>query len=315
MVRNRDKNGNKSTTGASGKHGSNGGQVKSADRAGGNDMAGTAGANGHDNSASVQLNRRKRHSTGGTYATPSLMVTKGSFKKMSTDDKLVTLFDMMTGVTALADKMSKPESDIKAVKNVNDEQDERIKRLEYKAIDHEARNRRNNLVIRGIPEILKEENCEALFLSFIKENLGITDHVPVVQRAHRVPPGSNYRGKARPIVVFLRDYKDVELVLSQAYKLKGTNCGINRDFPPEIAQARSRLWGNYKQARADSPKGTVHIAYPAKLMVKGHVVQDEFPSWKYYTHTLRKEKAKIPEPKPDDVPISTRFDPLVANGH
>ena len=42
---------------------------------------------------------------------------------------------------------------------------------------------------------------------------------------------------------------------------------VNRDYPKEIVSARSKIWPAYKKAREENARGTVHIGYPAKLIV------------------------------------------------
>ena len=72
----------------------------------------------------------------------------------------------------------------------------------------------------------------------------------------------------------------MELILENAYKLKGTPFGINKDYPREILNARVQIWPQYKKAREQNPNTSVYIGYPAKLIVKGRVVVDKFPEWK-----------------------------------
>lgn len=154
----------------------------------------------------------------------------------------------------------------------------RIKTLEYRSIDAEARSRRNNLIFRGIPEILLSEDCVSLIHGFLKDNLDIESTQISIQRAHRL--GIRTREKSRPIIVCFRDSQNVELILSNAYKLKGKpEMGINRDYPNEIAEARARIWPKYKVEKARNPAKTVHLGFPAKLIVKKKVVCDEFPDW------------------------------------
>ena len=66
---------------------------------------------------------------------------------------------------------------------------------------------------------------------------------------------------------------------------------MNRDYPIEIVQARSRLWQLYKSERAKNPPRSVFIGYPAKLIVKGSVVHDEFPDWDLVMKQPRVPKA------------------------
>ncbi|MEW8548325.1 MAG: hypothetical protein AB2693_32885 [Candidatus Thiodiazotropha sp.] len=149
-----------------------------------------------------------------------------------------------------------------------------MKLLEYKSIDLEARSRRCNLIFRGHPEIINNDDCEQIIKSFLSERLGV-DGV-FIQRAHRLgtlrPLGRrfgqpiSYRNDSRPIIVCFRDYSDVERILSNAKKLRDTNLSINRDFPPEIVNARSNLWAEYKQEKSKRRDGSVYIGFPAKLI-------------------------------------------------
>ena len=165
----------------------------------------------------------------------------------------------------------------------------RLKLLEYKSIDSKARNRRNNLIFRGIPETNENENCESIIHNFVRDRLGL-DIIPVIQRAHRLGNPrrqrrfmrGNIRDQSqppRPIISCFRDYGDIEVILGNATKLKNTLFGINKDFPKEIIEARSKLWPLYKAERAKNPDASVYIGFPAKLVVRGSGIKDEFPDW------------------------------------
>lgn len=113
--------------------------------------------------------------------------------------------------------------------------------------------------------MLRDEDCFEILEGFLKEKLGLTNSI-YIQTAHRL--GVPLCNKTPPIIACFRDYKDIESILSNAYKLKGENIGFNRDYPPEIVEARSRLWHLYKTARMENPRETVHIGYPANLIVQ-----------------------------------------------
>ena len=66
-------------------------------------------------------------------------------------------------------------------------------------------------------------------------------------------------------------------MLSRANFLKGTVFNVNQDFPAKIRLARNKLWTDFCSARAAHKKAT--IAYPARLIVEGRCVPDEFPGW------------------------------------
>ena len=246
--------------------------------------------------------KRRRRSTGGTFnnntgdsfaesaGRSNLLqsVTTTEFKAMSADDKLVALFELMSSVGNVNARVVSVENRVTTIDKQVTTNANRLKLLEYKSIDAEARNRRNNLIFRGIDETMNEDDDEPerRVLEIIREHLKI-DHTPVIQRAHRLgtlkrrrrTPFGQRSPTSRPIIVCFRDYKDVELILSYAYKLSNTNYGINKDFPKEITEARSKLWPLYKTERQRNPRGSVYIGFPAKLVVGKRVVEDLFPDW------------------------------------
>ena len=262
------------------------------------------------------VTRRKRHrrSTGGTYQTNYVQetvckISKEQFKQMPTDDKLVSLFEIMKEFGSLSTRMSGLEEDIDSIFAQNTITEKRLKVLEYKSIDQEARNRRNNLIFRGHPEFLHNDDCEGIIRSFLRAHLGIDTDLIRIQRAHRLgDPKSRRRfgqqpvNKPRPIIVAFSEYKDVENIMANANKLRGTEFGINRDYPNEIVQARSRLWADYKneKARCERDKDRkVYIGFPAKLVVNGRINRDEFPLWK---SLLRENRTQAGDQKSQVVP-------------
>ena len=104
------------------------------------------------------------------------------------------------------------------------------------------------------------------------------------------------------MIAGFRDYPDVELIISNAGKLKGTRFGINRDYLQEIVDARKPLYKKKKELKTQNPRANIAIQYPAKLVIDGRVIRDMFPKW-YITIRLNrlvdnypsKEKAKLTE--------------------
>lgn len=243
-------------------------------------------------------NKRKRRSTGGTFDVinnNAATITKDQFKQLSTDDKLVTIFDMINSVQSLSLRVEAVEQRINDIESSTKCSFNRLKVLEYKSIDQEARARRNNLIFRDIPEMSINENCENVLSTFIEDYLDIDTSQIYVQAVHRI--GAPRRDKIRPIIANFIDRKDTECILEHAYKLKGTEYGINRDYPNEIVAARSRLWPKYKELKAKYRKSAVFIGYPAKLIVNKRVVRDEFPDW---NEIIR--QSRIPEENTPNTP-------------
>lgn len=252
--------------------------------------------------STVTKTKRQRNSTGGTFSTTishekTYKVTKEQFKALSTDEKLVSLYDMMLSFGSLNTRVNNLECSVQSLIDNNVVSDNRIKLLEYKSIDMEARNRRNNLIFRGHPELVNDDDCEAIIKNFLSNQLQLDSDSIYIQRAHRLgnikPQNRRWaqRKDPRPIIVCFRHYKNVETIMSNAFKLRGTKYGINRDYPNEIVSARSRLWADYKSAKSRFPEDRVFIGFPAKLIVKGRVVRDEFPDWKT---VLKGNRVKTP---------------------
>ena len=154
-----------------------------------------------------ETGKRKRRSTGGTFDTPHKTtgnaalcdieqpnMTKERFRTLPTDEKLVTLFDLMVNVGTLDSRVTSVEHHVSHLLQDRNDTNIRLKVLEYKSIDAEARSRRDNLIFRGIPEVLVIENCEDIIKSFLRDELHIEPSV-CVQRAHRIGrPGARAPG-------------------------------------------------------------------------------------------------------------------------
>ena len=69
--------------------------------------------------------------------------------------------------------------------------------------------------------------------------LDIDYHIEL-SNVHRF--GRYVRNKARPIVARFLYQRDLDLVRSRAYMLKGTSYGINQQFPSVIEERRKELY-------------------------------------------------------------------------
>ena len=154
-----------------------------------------------------------------------------------------------------------------------------LKTLAYKSIDQEARSRRNNLIFWGLAENPRE-NCYDIIRDFIKNQMDLDAENMYIARAHRLGQRrTNTRMQRRPLIVNFRDYCDTESIMSKAFLLKGTPFSVDFDLPKEINEARKALWSELKQIKSRNPRAKVQIVYPAKLLVDGKVIRDQFPEW------------------------------------
>ena len=169
---------------------------------------------------------------------------------------------------------------VSEVIHVTNKNTDMLKTLAYKSIDLEARSRRNNLIFWGLVEN-RNENCFALIRQFIKNELNLDADRMYLARAHRLGPVKiGQQGlRKRPIIVNFRDFCDTEAIMRNAYMLRRTSFSVDYDFPKEISTARKLLWNEVKSIKSRKPTARCQIVYPAKLIVDGKVVRDEFPNW------------------------------------
>ena len=233
------------------------------------------------------VRKRQRASTGGSAReqNPQTIfddISDSNFNDMSVDEKLSTIFSALTcnqnkitHVEQKVDSIIRLNGRVARVETIVSSYNDRLKLLEYKSIDIEARSRRNNLLFGGLPEV-RDEDCRKTICDFLQSKLDM-DELPGIERAHRLGKFNRLKGP-RPIVVAFSFYRDTDDVISLARALKGTTFSINRDYPLEITNARKMLWPHFKEARS-IPYNRVTIGYPAKLIVNGVVTQDLFPDW------------------------------------
>lgn len=248
-----------------------------------------------DTRSDTHRHKRKRRSTGGAsnFSPKSDEINKPkisneTFNNYSTDEKLGCIFSMLQNMTLTNVQVQKLESAVREVKSDTAKVKSRVDVLAYKSIDSEARQRRNNLIFYGIDERV-DENCSDVLSTFLGDKLSLDREAMCIQRVHRLGRRKR-RGQAfkhRPIIAAFRDTQDVELILSNAKRLKGTPYGINRDYPKEIADARRDLYKELKQIKRDEPEADVTLQYPAKLIVDGSVRTDRFPKWR---ETMKKSR-------------------------
>lgn len=239
-----------------------------------------------DNDFTLVRKRQRRNTSGRSNIAPlsAFQNRDLEFDQFSVDEKLSTIFSTLTcnqnKVMQLERKMNtiiKMTQRMECMATVMNSYDNRLKLLEYKSIDNEARARRNNLLFKGIPET-RDENCKSIICKFLEEKLGC-DELPCIERAHRLGARRDPGRGPRPIIMAFSFYRDTENIMSSANALKNSPFGISRDYPIEINCARQTLWQQFKEARANNPRGQTSIAYPAKLIVNGRVTCDMFPDW------------------------------------
>ena len=193
------------------------------------------------------------------------------------EENLVSTGSVVSTLKARLDELEKKKNsggvDSKLVEIENKERN-----LQWRAIDQEARSRRNNLVFYGIREA-SNENCEKVLAEFLKNQLNISETV-AIQRVHRHgrPRGNNVVGRAankpRPLIALFLDFRQREAVRKAArHHLKSpSHFGVSEDLPIEIRKARQSLSAELKELRQRGKRATV--LYPARLLCEGEIVNN-----------------------------------------
>ena len=139
------------------------------------------------------------------------------------------------------------------------------------------------MIFHGLAEN-KDENLPDKLSEFLWKEMRIDSDDLYIGRVHRLGPFHKAEQRQRtdnprrPIIIAFEDYKSTETVLSSAYMLKGSNFSVTRDYPKEIVAARQRLMPRLKLERQNK-NNKVSLEYPARLLINGRVVADEFPDW------------------------------------
>ena len=257
-----------------------------------------------DFNVSTPDRKRQRRSTGGGSAdispeqSEAMKLCLNNFKEMDSESKLDTIFECLQNIKCTNDnRITHIENSVNTLRGQARDTHDKVKTLQYKSVDMEARSRRCNLLFRGIVEPVGENNLQALqaLQDLLADKLDLDPDSICIQRVHRVgrPPSRRFGGQVRdrPLIAAFRDFQDVEMIILNANKLKGTGYGVNRDLPKEILDARKPLWTKYKEEKTADPLAKLTIAYPAKLIKNGRVIADALPEW----HSIMK-KSRFEEP-------------------
>lgn len=162
-----------------------------------------------------------------------------------TQDKLISvlssLLDNKLANLATKDDLSSLSNKVAAVTEENNILREEVANLKAsekvilgKLLDLEGRSRRNNLIFRGLKWAGKYPNYVEVVRGFCNEVLGASDMV-FVNRAHLLGKDGS------AIIAHIPNDTDIEYVMRQTKRLKGTGYAVQRDYPKEVRAKRASL--------------------------------------------------------------------------
>jgi len=160
------------------------------------------------------------------------------------------------------------------VESLNKQMDTIIKEnklMKETILDIQTRSMRDNLIFSGITEN-SPDDPEAMIRDFMQTQLKLqpdTVNQITFHRVHRLGTRSNK--SPRPIIAKLEHYKHKELIKSKGKELKGTNYGLNDQFPREINNRRKILYPIMKQHRQNNKRANIIVD---KLYIDGQLYRD-----------------------------------------
>ena len=149
-------------------------------------------------------------------------------------------------ITELQERASEVEDWRTVVSEMVASQDERLKTLQSKIIDLQARALRNQMRVFNCPEAATDGKPVATFMEeMLWASLDLPDGTDLnITGAHRVPTArpKDATSPPRAIVVNFSRFDTKELVLRKAWesevKVSGRRIGFDHDYPPEVVKMR-----------------------------------------------------------------------------
>ncbi|CAG2216217.1 unnamed protein product [Mytilus edulis] len=127
--------------------------------------------------------------------------------------------------------------------------------MKTKLTDIQCRAMKYNLIFTGLSEH-RDENIEDKLRRFLYHEMKIDQRIEF-SNVHRF--GRRSENGKRPIVAKFLYFSDLEMVKKAGKHLKGSDYGVNEQFPPEIEQRRRRLYPIMKEERKKEQR---RIQYP-----------------------------------------------------
>ncbi|KAL7880039.1 hypothetical protein SRHO_G00022930 [Serrasalmus rhombeus] len=205
-----------------------------------------------------------------TRASPELAGAEGLADSGDTDADASSILLAIQSMNKMTDRFDALEATLASTQASLKEN----RALHAKVIDLEARSRRQNTKIVGLPEKIEGARPVDFLKKFIPELLGASNFPKpvVVDCAHRLGNRSNEDSEARPRVMIakIHDFQVKEKILRlshQQFPLTYNKRAIHifPDYPAEVIKQRQAFEGVRDRLRGAGAK--VGFRYPARLRV------------------------------------------------
>jgi len=204
-------------------------------------------------------------------------VSKKDFEdfKVSINAKLMKLDKLdiiLANQNELSLKFVSLKADIEVIKSDGIERGNRIRELESQLNAHKAscellskelllvdlKSRKKNLIIHGLRNEKGNQTLESNVKSWISDTLGISSPI-TIDNLYRLGSktsnnittrrGSSKTETLKPVFLSLSNDKDVQLIMRNVGKLKGSGARVVSDLPPKLNDIRNNLLAKAKGLR------------------------------------------------------------------
>lgn len=220
-------------------------------------------------------------------------------------DRMGERLDKQAERTDMAERRITEVEEAQTAMDANAKQlDNLMRTLRDKTEDLEARSRRSNLRIIGLPESTQTGNMERYVEKLLTDLLGAEtfSNVFIVERAHRsLGPRPRPGAPPRPIIAKLLNYRDRDAALRvarerQVLSFEGSTLSLYPDFTAQVQEARRHFVPMKRQLKEMGLEYA--MLYPARLRVRKQNIDHVFTDPQTLKKALqewKREKRTSPE--------------------
>lgn len=164
--------------------------------------------------------RKYNSSSSGPSQLLGEQVEEIDYSTMDMDDKINLILSKVTlnenrfrSMEKMFDRVYTHGKKLSEMGSVIVSHEDRMRLLEYKSIELEARSRRNNVLFYGLRESRQSQDCKRMLCEFLNVEMGITVSESDMSRAHRL--GRYNQSKTRPIIAAFQDFNIAEKIIKK----------------------------------------------------------------------------------------------------
>lgn len=143
----------------------------------------------------------------------------------------------------------------KLLKSKVDQLEQSNLELKRRIVDFEDRSRRNNVIFKGLQYSAKD-NLRDVIKNFCLNYFGNRENL-WINRVHPLGP----RQDNAPVIAHIPHDEDIQFIMKNAHKLRGTKYFVQRDFSVETRNKRAVLFAIRKEVKNLKPEERISVIY------------------------------------------------------